>query len=109
MADLARERCRNHPNREAVARCPECGHFFCRECVTEHDNRMLCNACLLRTTLGDKPASSRWRKRLGLMVFGCLGFLLLWGAFYLIGQGLLAIPSSFHEGTIWRSPWWDAQ
>ena len=32
--------------REAVARCPECTQFFCRECITEHDDRVLCSACL---------------------------------------------------------------
>jgi hypothetical protein len=39
------ERCRNHPERAAAARCPECVLFFCRECVTEHDGKLLCAAC----------------------------------------------------------------
>ena len=43
---LAHQRCFNHATREAVARCPECHHFFCRECITEHDDRVLCTGCL---------------------------------------------------------------
>ena len=33
-----------------VARCPSCGNFFCRECITEHDELILCAACLKRIT-----------------------------------------------------------
>lgn len=29
-----------------MARCPECRRFFCRECVTEHDDQLLCASCL---------------------------------------------------------------
>jgi hypothetical protein len=104
--DLSRQHCRNHTDREAVARCPRCGHFYCRECVTEHENRMLCNDCLSRTTAASGPLRRPWRSRLGLTLCGGVGFLLLWGVFYLMGQGLLAIPSAVHEGTIWQHPWW---
>ena len=45
-APLARERCWNHAAREAVCRCPGCARFFCRECVTEHDARLLCASCV---------------------------------------------------------------
>lgn len=44
--DLSRIRCRNHGGREAVARCRDCGDFFCRECVVEHEGRMVCATCL---------------------------------------------------------------
>src|SRR5580658_7631208 len=33
---LLDQRCFNHDLREAVAQCPSCKRFFCRECVTEH-------------------------------------------------------------------------
>jgi hypothetical protein len=107
-ADLAMQRCHNHGNREAVARCPQCGHFFCRECVTEHENRMLCNTCLSRKTAARGSSPGPWRNRLELVLCGGMGFLLIWGGFYLMGQGLLAIPSAVHEGTIWQNPWWQA-
>lgn len=29
------------------------------------------------------------------------GVLLLWVVFFLLGQALLRLPSSFHEGTLW--------
>ncbi len=89
-----------------MARCPQCGHFYCRECVTEHDNRMLCNTCLVRTTAAAGPAVRRWGRYVELLMTASMGFLILWGVFYLIGQGLLAIPHAVHEGTIWQHPWW---
>jgi hypothetical protein len=95
--------CFHHPGREAVVRCPECGRFFCRECVTEHDHRMLCSGCL--HTLNGRRPSARRRSGyfLALSLQGLLGFILLWGAFYLVGRMLLVVPDSFHEGTIWES------
>jgi hypothetical protein len=46
MTAVAHQRCLHHHEREAVARCPECGHYFCRECITEHDERVICASCL---------------------------------------------------------------
>ena len=46
MRSLSLQRCFNHAHREAAARCPECTHFYCRECITEHDDRVICAACL---------------------------------------------------------------
>ena len=102
MMDLSTRRCHNHPHREAAARCPECGRFFCRECVVEHEARVLCASCLA-TLL--QPSRKRGLRVLGLLgraarVAG--GFLLLWLFFYYLGRILLAIPTSFHEGTVWK-------
>jgi hypothetical protein len=33
------------------------------------------------------------------------GILVLWILFYFLGQILVSIPSSFHEGTVWKSAW----
>ena len=44
MEDLVHQRCFNHMLREAVACCPECRRYFCRECVTEHEDKVLCAA-----------------------------------------------------------------
>lgn len=104
MRPLADARCVNHSEREAVARCPECGRYVCRECITEHDRRVLCADCLRRQA--GEPAAGvvrrRWR---GLCAGGLAGGLALWVLFYLLGQALLLIPSSFHEGTWWESLW----
>lgn len=93
--------CLNHPAREAAARCPECGRFFCRECVTEHAGRMTCAACLARLT---RPAVGRqfhlnWITDPILIVFGTLT---AWAVFRVLGGLLLSLPSEWHEGSIWR-------
>jgi hypothetical protein len=95
---IAQERCFNHASREAVARCPECGRTFCRECISEHDDRVICASCLKR--LGKKTA--RQYRLVGLMRLAqiLMGVLLLWSSFYLLGRALLTIPSSFHEVAI---------
>jgi hypothetical protein len=95
---IAQERCSNHAFREAVARCPECGRTFCRECISEHDDRVICAFCLKRLS---KKAVRRYRL-VGLvrLVQILMGVLLLWSSFYLLGKALLTIPSSFHEMAI---------
>ena len=97
-------RCATHPDREAAARCTGCGGFFCRECVTEHDLEMLCAPCIRKATeVGEAPAKS---SRIGLVLLplaqAFLGILILWICLYLAGRALIAIPSTFHEGTIWE-------
>ena len=99
-----RQTCLLHPDREAAALCMGCGQAFCRECVTEHDLRMLCADCLAReaAALRAKP-----RKRRSLVPYTLLqalaGLFLLWFTAYLAGRVLLATPSDFHEGTVWKS------
>jgi len=102
MPDLTHERCFNHAAREAVARCPECGHCFCRECITEHDDRVVCAACLKRLThkpLTKRPAFVHFL-RLAQVAFGIL---IAWFFFFVIGESLLKLPDSFHEGTLWQA------
>jgi hypothetical protein len=93
MEDLLHQRCFNHMLREAVARCPECRRYFCRECVTEHEDKVLCAACLGNKINADASSLSRFGR-----VF-----------FYYLGQILLSLPSSFHEGTLWEMGWWKPQ
>ena len=102
MPSLAHERCFHHALREAVARCPECERFFCRECITEHDDRVICASCLKRLVARAGSRGDRWS---WLVRFAqCLaGLTLCWIVFYYAGRALLAMPSSFHEGTLWKS------
>lgn len=104
-APLRAMRCARHGEREAVARCPSCGGSFCRECVSEHEGRLLCSQCLARVVVPVKAAAPK-RDWTGFRVgFGRVSFfLLLWGLFYLFGHLLLRIPTEVHEGTIWRDP-----
>jgi len=100
MTSLAQQRCFNHAQREAVARCPECGQCYCRECITEHDDRVICAACLAkiaRVPLMQRRAFA-WVAQAGMCV---LGLFIAWFFVYLIGEALLAIPTAFHEGTLW--------
>ena len=108
MPTLVHQRCFNHAGREAVARCPECRQFFCRECITEHDDRVVCSACLKK--LARLPLAQRFAfARIFRLAPVVLGVLLAWVFFFLIGAGLLKIPATFHEGTLWQVHWMDQE
>ena len=98
--DLSRQRCFHHKAREAVAVCLECGNYFCRECITEHDDRVVCAHCLEASGSRD-PVSRKFTAVYRVFaLFGALVF--LWLFFYYWGQLLLSLPASFHEGTLWK-------
>lgn len=96
------QRCIHHPGREAAARCPECTRFFCRECVSEHDDRVLCASCLAAGLRVQAPGGSRF-SHIGRAFCAVLGLCLAWWFFDLIGQGLMRLPASVHEGSIWEN------
>jgi hypothetical protein len=104
MAISLQHRCLNHAEREAVARCPECRQFFCRECITEHDERVICAACLRKIA---RTSGARTRSFVAVrLAVQCLaGLVLAWFFFYLVGESLLSLPSAFHEGTLWQTGW----
>lgn len=104
MRSLSQQRCFHHVSREAVARCPACGQFFCRECITEHDDRVICAACLKKVS---KLPLTQGRALRGALraVQVLIGLVLAWLFFHLLGTTLLSIPSSFHDGTVWRPNW----
>jgi len=100
MIELARQKCFLHWQREAVARCPDCLRYFCRECVTEHEGRVICASCLHKRL--PRPSGKRPAFRLLAQAVQCfLGLIILWLFFYYLGQILLSIPTSFHDGTLW--------
>ncbi|QTA86851.1 hypothetical protein [Desulfonema magnum] len=98
---LTHQRCANHSFREAAARCPECGRYFCRECVTEHEDRVLCTNCLERLKTPEPARSFRLKKIFRFIQFS-LSLLVLWLCFYYLGQSLISLPAKFHEGTLWQ-------
>ena len=103
--EIALQRCRRHAQREAVARCPVCKGFFCRECVTEHEDKVICSDCL--AMLAEKKSRKTGRLRWILRFSGAFaGFFILWLSFYYLGQFLLSIPADFHEGTLWSGTDW---
>ena len=106
MAALSQQRCFHHATREAVARCLECRRYFCRECVTEHEDRLICASCLKKLTAGSQQRKQRLR--LAVQAGQVLaGILVAWLFFYSLGRILLLIPTSFHDGTIWKSADWE--
>ena len=105
MQNLLHQRCFNHVGREAVARCPECTQYFCRECITEHDDRVVCSACLkklARVPLTARPAFVKIF-RVAQCAAGCV---LVWFCFFLLGSCLLKIPAAVHEGSVWQVGHW---
>ena len=102
MPTLALQRCLHHGNREAIARCPECGSFFCRECITEHDERVICAACLAKLTRPAEVKAARFRlAAVRPWATALSGLIVVWLCFYLIGRMLVAIPSDFHASSLW--------
>lgn len=98
--NLSLQKCKRHALREAVALCSHCRGYFCRECITEHDDKVICADCLSKIAVVSAKRSPvfRWVFR---GAFAFVGFFLVWFSFYNLGKFLLAIPSAFHEGTLW--------
>lgn len=94
-------RCTRHPEREAAARCPSCTGFFCRECIVEHEGRLLCAACLSKLARTTDRRLQRWAavRRIAVATAGAC---VLWLCFDGIGSLLLKIPPAFHDGTVWK-------
>jgi len=103
---LVISRCFNHAGREASARCVACGRFFCRECVAEHDGRMICGACLRKEAHAPAGEARRWFAGLARVGQLAAAVVVAWLVFYLAGRMLLQVPAEFHEGTMWRGEWW---
>lgn len=105
MSVLARQICLNHPHREAVARCMECTRFFCRECIADHEGRVICANCLQKLARAGTKTARTWPATLLALSKCAVGFLVAWLCFYTIGHGLAELPSSFHEGSLWNATW----
>lgn len=104
MEPLNRQRCLHHSERQAVARCPECSRFFCRECIAEHDDRVLCAGCLKKLAAPQaqpKFGPLTWRMLVQWTQVAC-GVFVIWLFFYFCGRILVAIPSKFHDGSVWN-------
>lgn len=94
--DLTFQRCLIHPGRKAIARCPACTNYFCRECVTEHEGRFLCSNCLQRrpAPIESVNRTAGWfMAATGMTV----GLTVAWFFFYLIGRLLILIPVNLHD------------
>jgi hypothetical protein len=102
--DLARQQCFNHPGREAIVRCPSCHRDFCRECVTEHDDRYLCSACLRAQAGEEANKSSPRRRRFPTGAFMALaGLLTAWLVYYASAQYLVLRSNADQSYRVWHA------
>jgi hypothetical protein len=82
-----------------VARCPSCRQHFCRECITEHEDQVICSACLrkrVQTPLERRRSFSAAIQTVGFVA----GTACAWLSFYGLGRLLLSIPTRFHDGSL---------
>jgi hypothetical protein len=99
---MIHQRCFHHEFREAASRCPICLRYFCRECVTEHEDRVLCTECLKKVVVRESLRAGVGRRILrGLLPIA--GLLMAWLFFYALGRALLLIPAQVHDGTVWTT------
>ncbi len=96
------QRCWNHDTREAVCRCPECGRSYCRECVTEHESRLLCAACLKNVTAARAGRSAGFHRFTPAALLAG-GLILAWCVFFAAGETLIWISARL-EQTSWQPP-----
>lgn len=101
--DISRKRCFHHTGREAAALCLSCGNYFCRECITEHEGKVMCAGCLAGITAASLE-SNRFVNFLRFFLFSA-STLFLWFIFFQFGRIMLKLPDSFHEGTLWKAIW----
>ena len=99
---MIQQHCFHHEFREAASRCPVCLRYFCRECVTEHEDRVLCAECLKKMVAHDGAHQGGFRRVLRVML-PVAGLLMAWLFFYSLGRTLLLIPAAVHDGRIWES------
>jgi hypothetical protein len=84
------QRCWNHEAREAACRCPACGRSYCRECVSEHEGRLLCAACLGLVVARSEQTSGGLGK-LAPPGMIAAGILLAWLIYWAAGAGLIGL------------------
>lgn len=101
-APLRSRRCVRHSAREAAGLCSVCGAAFCRECLTEHDHRLVCAGCLPKSDAAAKPRRGAGLRRMRRAAGVLAAAVFLLTAFYLFGATLVKIPPTFHDGTIWQ-------
>ena len=81
-----------------MCRCPACGRSFCRECVAEHEQRLLCAVCLDAAVHTLPPA--RGRRLLARVALAVVGILLAWMVLFCAGESILTFTGRL-EQTAW--------
>src|SRR3954469_16492794 len=99
MAAIVHQQCWNHASREAVCRCLGCSRAYCRECVAEHESRLLCTQCL-KAAIG--AASSTRKTSAFRHVLLVVAGLVLSTAFFLALAGGVSEWASRAEAAAWQ-------
>lgn len=87
---MLEQRCWNHETREAVCLCLECGRSFCRECVSEHEGRLLCAACLRNKARAAGVSGGKLRHARTLCL-SLAGVILGWAIFFGAAESVITI------------------
>ena len=95
-ADIGQRRCFHHAGREAVGRCTVCRRDFCAECVTDHEDRLVCARCLAGLAVTRSGAGGRLR-RMGAVLSTAALMLAGWCLFFLLLRAIAALPVAVHE------------
>ena len=75
--------------------------MFCRECIVEHDYKLICADCLRALIASQSAAPPRFRLPFAALVQFATGLVLIWLGIYLAAILLQRIPADVHEGLIW--------
>lgn len=95
MTAFAAKRCFVHPSREAASFCTACRRSFCRECVTEHDGRLICASCIANIDSAG-PRRTRRYAWLGTAASLFVAVAFSWLFFYMLGRACLLVEPSRH-------------
>lgn len=105
--------CGIHPTREAVARCPSCEGYFCRECITEHDFRMICAGCLAELLDGGGEEKTKSGVGIAGPVLSVLqvaaGVVVVWFVCFTLAELLRELPPELHSGSMFEEIMMEAQ
>lgn len=66
---------------------------------------MTCSACLAKSVAGKGEVAKAMSGLVGTFGF-VAGLMLSWFVFHGLGDTLLRIPDTFHDGTIWSADHW---
>ena len=86
--------CWNHESRQAVCRCPECRRSFCRECISEHESRLLCAACLRAIAHAPPPPP---RSPAVFIALALAGVFLGWLIFFIAGEAVITFVARLEQ------------
>jgi len=99
--NVVQQHCWNHAQRGAVCHCPACHRPFCRECVSEHDSKLLCAICIKASVSAADGARARRMAPLWMATMAVASTLLAWAIFFSLGQ-IIMESVTLADRSAWR-------